>query len=120
MEDWQSTTCLEPSTDEFIDLDAGWNEFTLEKEGRPGRPRLHYIYEAKLDQIYWFFYHEVYDHQRKLFQLPHALTGVAETMTYSSIKNPSQFIVDMRDENEMKSWYEGKDKNTFNKNLDLF
>ena len=53
----------------FYDLDVS--------AGRPGRNRLHYFYEAKMEQIYKYFEELVVTKDTKLLQLPHVLTSSA-------------------------------------------
>ena len=83
---------------------------------------MHYFYEAKMDQIAQFFQTAVLEKNKKLLQIPHALTnsGAATNLPWAGITEPEQMMIDLRTDVEREEAYKGKKKATFNTDIDIF
>ena len=92
------------------------------RKGRPGRSRLHYFHEAKIDQIAKFFDNFVVEKDKKVIQLPYALTnaGVSATLHFDGIGEPEQMIIDTRTQIEKDEAYKGNKKSTFKTEIDMY
>ena len=88
-EDWQGPTAGEPRSSDYIAPNVTFNELDMSL-GRPGRRRLHYFYESKIDQIGKFLESYVIENDNKLLQLPHALTNAAAgaILPFAGVSNP--------------------------------
>ena len=91
-------------------------------QGRPGRSRLHYFYEAKLDQIAQFLDKLVMEKDKKLIQMPHVLTssGAGAVLNFAGVTEPEQMVFDLRGESERDLAFKGERKNTFKTEIEMF
>ena len=102
-----------------VNGESDFHELILQE--RAGRERLTYIYRAGIDKIYSFFKEQCRELKKQVFLLPQDLhAGSIEYKHWSTVQEPSQLILDLRQERHKKAAREHGPQKTFKSDCEIW